>query len=95
MTLINTYNPSEKTKDVVVEVKESNNNIILFNDEVNTFDFVIDTLIELCKHEPEQAEQCALIVHHKGKCDVKAGEYIKLEPICSEMLRRGLSAEIQ
>ena len=69
--------------------------IVLFNDEVNTFDFVIQSLIELCGHEPMQAEQCTLLVHYKGKCDVKEGEYTKLEPICTALLDRGLTAEIQ
>lgn len=73
-------------------VKE--NEIILFNDEVNTFDHVIDTLIAVCEHVPEQAEQCALIVHHNGKCIVKTGEYKDLEPRCSKLLQAGLSAEI-
>ncbi|MFO0359458.1 MAG: ATP-dependent Clp protease adaptor ClpS [Flavobacteriales bacterium] len=69
--------------------------IVLFNDEFNTFDFVIQSLIELCGHEPMQAEQCTLLVHYKGKCDVKEGEYTKLEPICTALLDRGLTAEIQ
>jgi len=70
------------------------NEIVLFNDEVNTFDHVISTLINVCDHQPEQAEQCALIVHHKGKCTVKTGEYNDLEPRCSKLLQAGLSAEI-
>ena len=69
--------------------------IVLFNDEFNTVDFVIQSLIELCGHEPMQAEQCTLLVHYKGKCDVKEGEYTKLEPICTALLDRGLTAEIQ
>lgn len=70
------------------------NEIVLFNDDVNTFDHVIDTLIAVCDHTPEQAEQCALIVHYKGKCTVKTGEYSDLEPRCSALLNAGLSAEI-
>ncbi len=70
------------------------NEIVLFNDEVNTFDHVIATLIHVCDHVPEQAEQCALIVHHKGKCTVKTGAYKDLEPRCSKLLQAGLSAEI-
>lgn len=68
--------------------------IILFNDEVNTFDHVIKSLVEICRHEEMQAEQCALIVHYKGKCSVKEGSYEKLEPLCTALLDRGLSAEI-
>lgn len=70
------------------------NEIVLFNDEVNTFDHVIETLISVCDHSAEQAEQCSLIVHYKGKCTVKTGEYTDLEPRCSKLLQAGLSAEI-
>jgi len=70
------------------------NEIVLYNDEVNTFDHVIDTLMDVCDHMPEQAEQCAIIVHHKGKCTVKTGDYDDLKPRCSMLLNAGLSAEI-
>ncbi len=70
------------------------NEIVLFNDDVNTFDHVIDTLIDVCDHTPEQAEQCSLIVHYKGKCTVKTGEYDDLKPRCTRLLQAGLSAEI-
>ena len=70
------------------------NEIVLFNDEVNTFEHVIHTLIDVCEHTPEQAEQCSLIVHYKGKWTVKTGEYKDLEPRCSKLLQAGLSAEI-
>ena len=69
--------------------------IILYNDDVNTFDWVIASLIEVCEHVPEQAEQCAVLVHYKGKCAVKSGAYDELEPRCTNLLERGLSAEIQ
>ena len=81
--------------DVLVQEKEvPQNQIVLFNDDVNTFDYVIDTLIYACEHGPEQAEQCAIIVHYKGKCTVKTGVYEELEPKCSMLLEAGLSAEI-
>ncbi|MEM1001537.1 MAG: ATP-dependent Clp protease adaptor ClpS [Bacteroidota bacterium] len=70
------------------------NEIVLFNDDVNTFDHVIDTLIYVCDHTPEQAEQCSLIVHYNGKCTVKTGDYEDLKPRCSKLLEAGLSAEI-
>ena len=73
-------------------VKQSE--IVLFNDEVNTFDHVIETLMAVCEHTPEQAEQCSIIVHHNGKCTVKTGEYDDLKPRCSKLLQAGLSAEI-
>ncbi|WP_089379602.1 ATP-dependent Clp protease adaptor ClpS [Lutibacter flavus] len=75
--------------------KETNQNeIVLFNDDVNTFDHVIDSLVEICDHTLEQAEQCAILVHYKGKCTVKTGEYNDLKPRCSSLLTKGLSAEI-
>ncbi|MET6990033.1 ATP-dependent Clp protease adaptor ClpS [Sediminicola arcticus] len=70
------------------------NEIILFNDDVNTFDYVIETLIKVCEHTSEQAEQCSLIVHYNGKCTVKTGEYGDLKPRCSKLLLAGLNAEI-
>ncbi|EIJ39655.1 ATP-dependent Clp protease adaptor ClpS [Galbibacter orientalis] len=70
------------------------NEIVLYNDEVNTFDYVIDMLVATCDHTPEQAEQCSIIVHYKGKCTVKTGDYDDLKPRCSKLLQAGLSAEI-
>ena len=82
-------------EEVDVLEKETNQyEIVLFNDEVNTFDFVIDSLIEVCEHTLEQAEQCTILVHYKGKCTVKTGEYKDLKPRCSKLLSKGLSAEI-
>lgn len=78
----------------VLEQQDSWHEIVLFNDEVNTFDWVIHCLIEVCEHSPEQAEQCAVITHYKGKCAVKSGSYAELEPRCSSLLERGLSVEI-
>lgn len=66
----------------------------LINDDFNTFDFVIDALMELCHHTYEQAFQCAYITHNHGKCDVMRGEYTKLEPIANTMLHRGLTVKI-
>ena len=70
------------------------NEIVLYNDDVNTFDHVIDSLIYACDHSPEQAEQCSIIVHYKGRCTVKTGPYDDLKPRCSMLLKAGLSAEI-
>lgn len=85
------YAPELETVLVEEDVKD----IILYNDDVNTFDFVIETLMELCGHDALQAEQCAMLVHFTGKCGVKRGSYTELEPICSTLLNRGLSAEIE
>jgi len=87
----------EKTKEEIAieELLTSNKELILFNDDVNTFDHVIDTLIRICNHDLIQAEQCAMLVHYKGKCGVKTGSYEELEPMCTGLLDAGLSAEIQ
>jgi len=81
--------------DVLVEeLTDVNNEIVLYNDDVNTFDHVIDTLIRVCDHSSEQAEQCAILVHYKGKCTVKTGSLDELKPQCTQLLEAGLSAEI-
>lgn len=82
-------------EEVLVEEQMSiNNEIVLYNDDVNTFDHVIDTLIRVCKHTSEQAEQCAILVHYTGKCTVKTGHFDELKPQCIQLLEAGLSAEI-
>jgi ATP-dependent Clp protease adaptor protein ClpS len=82
-------------EDVLVEeAVGTNNEIVLHNDDVNTFDHVIETLIRVCKHDALQAEKCALLVHYKGKCTVKTGTIEELKPQCSALLDAGLSAEI-
>jgi len=86
---------TRKKEEVDTLEQESNQyEIVLFNDDVNTFDFVIDSLIEVCEHTLEQAEQCTILVHYKGKCTVKTGEYNELKPRCTKLLSKGLSAEI-
>lgn len=69
--------------------------LVVHNDDFNTFDFVIQTLIEVCAHKPEQAEQCTMIIHYKGKCVVRSGELDLLEPMYLEILRRGITATIE
>jgi ATP-dependent Clp protease adaptor protein ClpS len=82
--------PLEIQKDQLTEDRV----LVLYNDEVNTFDFVIDSLVEVCKHEPEQAEQCAWIAHFKGKCPVRSGGFDELKPLRTEMQDRGLTVSI-
>ncbi|OQD42091.1 ATP-dependent Clp protease adaptor ClpS [Croceivirga radicis] len=83
------------SEELLLEEDVANQNeIVLFNDDVNTFDHVINTLIAVCEHTPEQAEQCSLIVHYNGKCTVKTGDYEDLKPRCTRLLQAGLSAEI-
>ena len=90
---MSTIEKIQEELDVLVQ-ETSQHEIILYNDDVNTFDFVIDSLIDVCDHTLEQAEQCTILVHYKGKCAVKTGEYEDLEPRCSKLLELGLSAEI-
>ena len=78
----------------VAEIKVNEHRIVLFNDDVNTFDHVVETLIRVCGHTLEQAEQCSIIVHYKGKCTVKTGSYEELKPRCTQLLQADLSAEI-
>jgi ATP-dependent Clp protease adaptor protein ClpS len=80
---------------LIAEDVAVNNNVVLYNDDVNTFDFVIETLINVCGHEQIQAEQCTWLVHLKGKCAVKAGSFDKLRPIKDALLDRGLTASIE
>ncbi len=81
-------------KSDVLEQEVPQHEIILFNDEVHTFEFVINSLIDVCDHTSEQAEQCTYLVHYKGKCAVKTGEYDELKSRCTRLLNLGLSAEI-
>ncbi|MCB9261586.1 MAG: ATP-dependent Clp protease adaptor ClpS [Flavobacteriales bacterium] len=69
--------------------------LVIFNDDVNTFDHVISCLVKYCDHTPEQAEQCSLIIHYKGKCAVKFGGSAKLQSICDALCRKGLSAVVE
>lgn len=78
----------------VAELVEKEHELIVHNDEVNTFDHVIETLIEVCDHTPLQAEQCTLLIHYKGKCGVKTGDYEDLKNRCSKILDAGISAEV-
>jgi ATP-dependent Clp protease adaptor protein ClpS len=68
--------------------------LVLFNDDVNTFDFVIETLVEVCDHDLLQAEQCAFIVHYIGKCAVKKGDFETLKDKHETMSNLGLTVEI-
>ena len=91
---MSTYTETEEivlTEEVLVDEQK----IVLFNDDVNTFDFVIESLVDVCGHDFIQAEQCTILVHYKGKCEVKKGDLSVLEPMCTALLDRGLSAEIQ
>ena len=80
--------------ELLVEELVEKKDLIVYNDDVNTFDHVIESLVKVCKHQMIQAEQCTWLVHFKGKCTVKTGELKELEPRCSKLLSLGLSAEL-
>ncbi len=87
---------TEELEEVaVLENVDSGAALVLHNDEVNSFDHVINCLMKYCKHTAEQAEQCSLIVHYRGKCKVKNGSTLSLKPICEALCRKGLSATIE
>ncbi|WP_417265148.1 ATP-dependent Clp protease adaptor ClpS [Brumimicrobium sp.] len=81
-------------EEEVLETQVTEHNLIVFNDDVNTFDHVIESLIKVCDHDPIQAEQCTTLIHYRGKCDVKSGEFEKLARMCTGLLDRGISAEV-
>lgn len=83
----------EETDTLVLHDKKKS--LVLYNDDVNTFDFVIESLIKVCGHDLIQAEQCTYLVHYKGKCAVKTGSYKALKPLREALLDRGLSANIE
>lgn len=86
----------QKEEELLLEELETiQNEIVLYNDDVNTFDYVITTLVKVCDHDPLQAEQCAMIVHYNGKCTVKTGVMEELKDKCIALLDAGLSAKIE
>lgn len=80
----------------VMEVIETTDlmDLVVFNDDVNTFDHVIKTLIKVCKHTPEQAEQCTMLIHYKGRCTVKNGSFEYLRPMRDAICEVGIEARI-
>jgi ATP-dependent Clp protease adaptor protein ClpS len=82
-------------ENLCIEELVDQRDLIIYNDDVNTFDHVIESLIKVCKHTEIQAEQCTVLIHYKGKCQVKRGTYEALEKMCTSLLERGLSAEIE
>jgi len=83
--------------EVQVEVENTaikENHLVLYNDDVNTFDYVIELLMKVCNHDAIQAEQCAMLVHYKGKCSVKRGSFEVLEPMSAILSDAGITVEI-
>ena len=81
--------------DEVETLEEKEYEIILYNDDVNTFDHVIDTLINICKHTHQQAEQCTYLIHYKGKCSVKEGDLKELNKMKKLISTAGITAIIK
>jgi ATP-dependent Clp protease adaptor protein ClpS len=93
-TKTNSQTDNEHALDVLTD-QEDPCNLIVWNDNVNTFEWVIETLIEVCGHSPEQAEQCSYFIHHKGKYAVKNGQYDELKPMCDAITERGIGATVE
>lgn len=86
---------SEETDILTIEKTIETQKLIIYNDDVNTFDWVIETLVKICKHTPEQAEQCSIFIHTLGRYAVKEGSYKKLKPMKEAITERGISAVIE
>jgi len=97
MSTYNSYQEQSSNLEVTELVTETENrfSLIVWNDEVNTFEWVIETLIEICKHTQEQAEQCAMLIHTKGKYAVKNGSYKFLKPQKDAIVDRQIGATIE
>lgn len=90
-----TAHQQEELTDVLEAVETTDlMDLVVFNDDVNTFDHVINTLIRVCKHTQEQAEQCTLLIHYKGKCAVKNGSFDFLKPMREAICEAGIDARI-
>ena len=90
------FNPFEQEDVAVLEEVQTSEmvDLVVFNDDVNTFEHVINTLVKVCGHSSEQAEQCSLIIHYKRKCAVKKGSFEELKPMRQGVCDNGISAEI-
>ena len=96
MNSLQSHTKTQEQFDVDVLVEDAPIfDLIIYNDDVNTFEHVIKCLVEICEHEEIQAEQCTMLIHYKGRCSVKRADYETLEPICSALLDKGLSAKIE
>ncbi|MCD0479038.1 ATP-dependent Clp protease adaptor ClpS [Chryseobacterium sp. LC2016-29] len=89
-------NPKRKYEEEVLVLDDTDEvyKLILYNDDIHTFDDVIEALIQICKHDPIQAEQCTMLVHFKGKCTVKTGSMDILKPMHEKLIARSLTSEI-
>lgn len=88
--------PEHEVEELVDELEQTTNphELVVFNDEVNTFEHVIETLVDVCDHSLEQAEQCTMIIHYKGKCSVKLGGVEELVTMKNDICNRGIQAVV-
>jgi|SRR5665647_1061071 len=94
MNKTKTHTAEADETDLLVD-HDSGCQLVVWNDEVNSFEWVINTLVEICGHSIEQAEQCAMIIHTKGKYAVKDGSYEVLKPMCDAITERGIGATVE
>lgn len=96
MNVLSATKPYYEEVEVLLEemLDQEALDLVVYNDEVNTFDHVINVLMKVCEHSREQAEQCTLIIHYKGKCAVKKGSFEELKPMCEAILDAGIQANI-
>ncbi|MGC4034432.1 MAG: ATP-dependent Clp protease adaptor ClpS [Chitinophagaceae bacterium] len=96
MTVIKSNTATETWEETgILTDLDDLHSLIVWNDEVNTFEWVIETLIQVCGHTYEQAEQCSYIIHFRGKYAVKQGSYDDLKPLCDAIIERGINATIE
>ena len=96
ITITNTATKAWEDDDTNVMVDATSSyQLIVWNDEVNSFDWVIETLVDICGHTQVQAEQCAMLIHFKGKYAVKDGDYDSLNPLREAITERGINATIE
>ncbi|TAG55315.1 MAG: ATP-dependent Clp protease adaptor ClpS [Cytophagales bacterium] len=89
------YFTQNDTDLLEVAIESDVYNLVVYNDDINSFDFVIETLIEICEHTPLQAEQCTILIHYKGKCAVRTGSFDVMAKMRTEICNRGISAEVE
>ena len=94
-TLNTSHHPLQIEDTDILTVEEKSCSLIVWNDDENTFEWVIDTLKDVCSQSEEQAEQCAMIIHLRGKYAVKHGDYDTLKPMCNSITDRGIGATIE
>jgi ATP-dependent Clp protease adaptor protein ClpS len=97
MKIFDAWNPQIETEEDVelLTIEDEGKKLILHNDDYNSFDWVIESLVDVCKHNTEQAEQCAYIVHYRGKCQVKHGDEDQINSLHAALVLRGLTATVE